>query len=1057
TGKILGEYKTAPEGQPINPSRTTVDKNGNVWVANRNGNSVVHIGLEGNGQCVDRNQNGAIDTSSGQGDIRAWTNAGGADTSGGVSTAADECIIHYVRVASTGTRHVSVNADNDVWVSGTGRQGWDLIDGKTGAIKRREPGVGAGGYGGLIDPNGVIWSSTSGSLLRWDTALPLKAGNYSILRGHVSNYGVCIDSKGNIWSPEYGSRTAKYAPDGTLLGVFNHGYGGAQGCAVDRNDHVWVAHSLSGASVGHLKNDGTWVGNVRVPHGPTGVAVDADGKIWSASSSGYGARINPKAGPVGTDGTTLVGAVDYTTPYLGPGPYNYSDMTGSTLSGAPDEGTWTYVYDGGAAGIRWGKVRWSADVPGDAALTVRVASSEDGKAFSAPETATSGTNLTVANGRYLRITVSFSRSGTGESPVLYDLAVAGSNTPPVADDRSVSTDEDAVLDITLAATDADGDSLTYTVVTQPTHGKLSGTAPNLTYTPDSDYSGSDSFTYKANDGTEDSNIATVSIIVRPVNDKPVAKDDLAKTPEDEGLTLTQSDLLANDSDPDNSAAELSVTGVSGAEHGSVELLDSGAVRFAPDANYNGPASFRYTLSDGDLTDTAIVSITVTPVNDKPGARDDAVETDEDTSVLVDVLANDSDVDGDTLVIDRVDQASHGAVEVVDGKVRYTPESNYHGHDSFTYTVSDGNGGTDTATVEITVRPVNDAPKVVAGPDVSTDEGSEVEVTATFTDVEADQSHTCSVTWSDGSKSEGAVTEPEGSEPGKCTASHTYIDDDPTGTPSDAYDVTVQIIDSGMPTESDSAKLAATVRNLAPSITGVTGPTAPLNVDSASATVSADFTDAGSHDAHRCEFGWGDGSEPTEVDATSGRCEALHTYTAPGVYSVMLKVTDDDTGSATAQYEYVVVYDPEGGFVTGGGWIESPEGAYRADPTLTGRASFGFVSKYKTGATVPTGSTEFQFHAAKMNFHSSEYEWLVVSGARAQYKGVGKINNQGSYGFLLTAIDGQISGGGGTDKFRIKIWDRTTGAVVYDNQMDAEDTADPTTVIKGGSIVIHRSR
>ncbi|HET9493550.1 MAG TPA: hypothetical protein VFR15_04915, partial [Chloroflexia bacterium] len=136
TGQVLGEYWTSPQGQPKDPSRTTVDYNGNVWAGNRAGNSVVHVGLRENDGCVDRNGNGTIETSTGLNDIRPWTNLNGADTLGGVSTAQDECIIHYTRVSSSGTRHVSVNADNDVWVSGTGNRRFDLIDGDTGLIIR---------------------------------------------------------------------------------------------------------------------------------------------------------------------------------------------------------------------------------------------------------------------------------------------------------------------------------------------------------------------------------------------------------------------------------------------------------------------------------------------------------------------------------------------------------------------------------------------------------------------------------------------------------------------------------------------------------------------------------------------------------------------------------------------------------------------------------------------------------------------------------------------------------------------------------------------------------
>jgi hypothetical protein len=178
----------------------------------------------------------------------------------------------------------------------------------------------------------------------------------------------------------------------------------------------------------------------------------------------------------------------------------------------------------------------------------------------------------------------------------------------------------------------------------------------------------------------------------------------------------------------------------------------------------------------------------------------------------------------------------------------------------------------------------------------------------------------------------------------------------------------------------------------------------------------------------------------------------------GVYIVKVTVKQDNfptTHYDTKTYEYyVVVYDPNAGFVTGGGWIDSPAGAYAADPSLKGKATFGFVSKYKKGQSTPDGSTEFQFHAAGMNFKSTVYEWLVVAGAKAQFKGSGTINGAGNYGFILTAIDGQISGGGGADKFRIKIWDKNNGdAVVYDNQMLVPDTADPTTLLGGGSINI----
>jgi hypothetical protein len=181
------------------------------------------------------------------------------------------------------------------------------------------------------------------------------------------------------------------------------------------------------------------------------------------------------------------------------------------------------------------------------------------------------------------------------------------------------------------------------------------------------------------------------------------------------------------------------------------------------------------------------------------------------------------------------------------------------------------------------------------------------------------------------------------------------------------------------------------------------------------------------------------------------------FQAAGVHTVCVRGADSIGNIGAEQCAFLAVYDPNGGFVTGGGWISSPPGAYVPDPILTGQANFGFVSAYKKGQTTPTGTTEFQFRVANVNFHSSTYEWLVVAGARAQFKGVGTINGQGSYGFMLTAIDGALLGGGAADKFRIKIWDKATGAIVYDNQPGAADDSDATTVIGGGSIVVHKAK
>lgn len=189
------------------------------------------------------------------------------------------------------------------------------------------------------------------------------------------------------------------------------------------------------------------------------------------------------------------------------------------------------------------------------------------------------------------------------------------------------------------------------------------------------------------------------------------------------------------------------------------------------------------------------------------------------------------------------------------------------------------------------------------------------------------------------------------------------------------------------------------------------------------------------DGDTLTYAWDFGDGGTSTGATPS-----HTYAQPGVYAVCLTVNDGQVDS-TKGCTQAVVYDPSAGFVTGGGWINSPAGAYTADPSLTGKATFGFVSRYKKGATVPDGNTEFVFHAGNLSFESTGYQWLIVNqaGHNAQFKGTGTINGSGSYQFMLWAADGS------SDTFRIQITD-SSGATVYDNGVSQ--------AVGGGSIIVH---
>jgi hypothetical protein len=250
-------------------------------------------------------------------------------------------------------------------------------------------------------------------------------------------------------------------------------------------------------------------------------------------------------------------------------------------------------------------------------------------------------------------------------------------------------------------------------------------------------------------------------------------------------------------------------------------------------------------------------------------------------------------------------------------------------------------------------------------------------------------------------------------------------------------------------------------NAFPVLGSVTAPVAPVALGTA-AQISVPFTDADVSESqpYTATIDWGDGTTSSSSFPNTGTITGTRTYAVSGIYVVSVTIRQDnfpDHFDTRTVEGYVVEYDAKNGFVTGGGWIMSPAGAYTPNgvaTTLSGKANFGFVSKYQNGATAPTGNTEFQFQAGNFNFKSTAYDWLVISGGyKAQYKGSGTVNGQPGYSFMLTAIVGGAKGSGAPDTFRLKIWN--AAGAVYDNQMGTSDTADPTTTVSGGSIVIHK--
>ena len=538
-----------------------------------------------------------------------------------------------------------------------------------------------------------------------------------------------------------------------------------------------------------------------------------------------------------------------------------------------------------------------------------------------------------------------------------NVTVTPVNDPPQANTDAATVAEDSASGVlvNVLADDSTGpanesaQTLTITAVTQGTHGSVAIEAGQVRYIPtDANFFGADSFTYTIRDDGQSgspladdfqSDSATVNVTVTPVNDPPQANTDAATVAEDSASGVLVNVLADDSTGPANESAQtLTITAVTQGTHGSV-AIEAGQVRYIPtDANFFGADSFTYTirddgqsgspLADDFQSDSATVNVTVTPVNDPPQANTDAATVAEDSAsgVLVNVLADDStgpaNESAQTLTITAVTQGTHGSVAIEAGQVRYIPtDANFFGADSFTYTIrDDGQSGSpladdfqsDTATVNVTVTPVNDPPVVTAPANKSVQEGSSITVSATFTDVEVADAHTCTVGWGDASSSSGTVVEPSGSTPGSCTASRVYADDNPTGTPADNYTVTITVGDNGTTNgqpdpKSDSDTLVVTVNNVAPTVTITAPPTGsyPVGVP---VPVSANFTDPGKQDTHTCTINGGAGAIAyTPPGSGTGTCTGTATPSSGGSFTVTVVVRDDDSGVGTASTSVGALY------------------------------------------------------------------------------------------------------------------------------------------------------
>jgi len=277
------------------------------------------------------------------------------------------------------------------------------------------------------------------------------------------------------------------------------------------------------------------------------------------------------------------------------------------------------------------------------------------------------------------------------------------------EDLALETDEDTPLDFSLpAVSGAVSNLVNYEIVSGPSNGTVSGSGAIMTYTPEADWSGDDGFVFRASEGDESAE-ATVTLLIRSVPDPPRALSDEATVDEDSAVSIY---VLANDFDPEGD--DFDVIAVGTPSSGTAEIEPAGTVRYTPDPDFHGSDSFNYVVEDvTGLSSSGEVTVTVFSVADGPVAVDDVLTVSEDTETWLSVLANDYHPDGGVLSLDSVGAADNGTTSLDGEDVRYLPDAEFQGEDSFVYGISDGDGLTASATVTVTVTSSADAPNAVA--------------------------------------------------------------------------------------------------------------------------------------------------------------------------------------------------------------------------------------------------------------------------------------------------------------------------------------------------------
>lgn len=436
TGKELGRYRVAPNVVDAEPSRTTIDLNGNCYVGNRSAGTVVKIGLVEVGEYVDRNGDGIIQTSQ---DLNVDGIIAGAEI---LPWGQDECVLFEtvlipgkegVFVPGTytggyandywnpGPRSLAIDAQNNIWVGCYGTRKFHYIDGQTGTIKKTVDVYATGHtpYGAVIDKNGVIWSSSLGNhVLRLNPNVVPMEINKVDLKGAFS-YGIGLDYSGHVITAGSNTITKIDIQTSDVTKFIKQEIGSASGVVCTSDNDIWVADT-GGNRVVRLGNNGSFKATIPAGSAPKGVSVDSEGKVWVC---GVGDEILRRINPT-------TNQIELTKQLVGSGGhYSYSDMTGivaRTIS--TKTGSWTVVNNGGTPDTAWNKVSWNSLEPTGTSIKVQVRSSNDKTNWSAWEKISNGVEfVTTPKGQYLQVETTLQIVSGEVSPILYDLTVGKKN------------------------------------------------------------------------------------------------------------------------------------------------------------------------------------------------------------------------------------------------------------------------------------------------------------------------------------------------------------------------------------------------------------------------------------------------------------------------------------------------------------------------------------------------------------------------------------------------------------------------------------------------------